>query len=120
MKGFREFIGESRKESSRPVFDKILDRADAPSSIIDYFEGRLGTDFLEFSRESEMGGKIAQEFSQGVITKKYRSFINSRSGFSYYYFVVYHGGPILAISSTDWTTWWIDPMWAINDLFSDL
>ena len=129
MKGFREFIGESREESGRPVFDGILDRVDRPNSIIEYFEKNLGDDFLEFSRESPMGDKIAREFSpRGAVNqKKYRSFMGSKSGFPYYYFVVDHGTSPLAIRSTDWTTWWIsqdtlagiDPEWAINTLFRD-
>ena len=129
MKGFTEFIGESREESKRPVLDKILSYADTPNSIIDYFEGHLGKDFLEFSRESPMGDKIAREFSpKGAVTqRKYRSYVNSRSGFSYYYFVVDHGDNALAIRSTDWTTWWIsqdmlakiDPSWAINLVFGE-
>ena len=129
MKSFTQFIGESREESRRPVFDGILDRVDTPNSIIDYFEENLGADFLEFSRESPMGDKIAREFSPkgAVAQRKYRSYVNSRSGFSYYYFVVDHGDNALAIRSTDWTTWWIsqdmlakiDPSWAINLVFGE-
>ena len=129
MKGFTEFIGESRGESARPVFDGILGRVDTPTRLIDYFEENLGADFLEFSRESPMGDKIAREFSpRGAVTqKKYRSFMGSKSGFPYYYYVVDHGTSPLAIRSTDWTTWWIgqdtlaeiDPEWAINTLFRD-
>lgn len=129
MKGFREFIGESIEGSSRPVFDKILDSVDTPTKLSQYFEENLGEDFLEFSRESEMGDKIAQEFSRIVTQKKYRSFMGSKSGYPYYYFVTHpNGTAAVAIRSTDWTTWWIgqatlsdiDPMWAINSLFSDL
>jgi hypothetical protein len=132
MKGFSEFIGESRGESSRPVFDRILDSVDTPTKLSQYFEENLGEDFLEFSRESEIGGKIAREFSpRGVVAenKKYRSFMGSKSGYPYYCFVTHpNGTTALAIRSTNWTTWWIgqatlsaiDPMWAIDSLFSDL
>jgi len=129
MKGFSEFIGESREESSRPVLDEILDSVDTPTKLSQYFEENLGEDFLEFSRESEMGDRIAREFSRIVTQKKYRSFMGSRSGYPYYYFVTNpNGTTALAIRSTDWTTWWIgqatlsdiDPMWAIDSLFSDL
>lgn len=129
MKTFTEFIVESREESNRPVFDGILDRVDTPTRLSQYFEENLGTDFLEFSRESETGDKIAREFSpKGATTqKKYRSFMGSKSGFPYYYFVVDHGTSPLAIRSTDWTTWWIsqdtlaeiDPSWLIDTLFAD-
>lgn len=129
MKSFNQFIGESRVESDRPVFDEILGRVDRPNSIIEYFEAVLGTDFLEFSRESPIGEKIAQEFSpKGATTqKKYRSFMGSKSGYPYYYFVVDHRTGPLAIRSTDWTTWWIsqdilskiDPSWLIDTLFRD-
>ena len=129
MKTFTQFIGESREESSRPVLDEILDRVDTPTKLIGYFEDQLGEDFFEFSRESEMGDKISREFSpRGVVTqKKYRSFMGSKSGYPYYYFVVDHGTSPLAIRSTDWTTWWIgqdmldkiDPSWATDLLFKD-
>ena len=131
MKTFTQFIGESREENKRPVFDGILDRVDTPTILSQYFEENLGTDFLEFSRESPMGDKIAREFSPkgAVPQKKYRSFMGSKSGYPYYYFVEHpHGITALAIRSTDWTTWWIgqdmiakiDPMWTIDNLFSDL
>ena len=130
MKGFKEFIGESREESSRPVLDEILSRAERPNLIIDYFEKELGPGFLEFSRESETGENIAQEFSPkwNASQKKYRSYIGSKSGFQYYYFTNHpNGTTALAIRSTDWTTWWIgqdtlskiDPLWLINTLLAD-
>jgi hypothetical protein len=129
MKTFNQFIGESREES-RPVFNTILDRVDTPTKLSQYFEENLGADFLEFSRESEMGDKIAREFSpRGAVTqKKYRSFMGSKSGYPYYYFVTNpNGTTALAIRSTDWTTWWIgqdtlaeiDPSWLIDRLFAD-
>ncbi len=130
MKTFTQFIGESREESSRPQLDEILANADMPDKIINLFEEKLGSDFLEFSRESEMGEKIAQEFSpKGAVShKKYRAFMGSMNGFRYYYFVTHpNGTTTLAIRSTDWTTWWIsrdslatiDPSWAIDLLFAD-
>jgi len=127
MKGFSEFIGESREESC-PVFNTILDSVDTPTKLSQYFEENLGADFFEFSRESEMGDRIAREFSRIVTQKKYRSFMGSKSGYPYYYFVTNpNGTTALAIRSTDWTTWWIgqamldkiDPSWLIDRLFAD-
>ena len=130
MKGFREFIGESRGESSRPVLDEILGRAEKPSSIINYFEKELDDDFLEFTSDSRTGEKIEQEFSpKGAVAQKYGSFMGTRSGYSYYYYIGRLGDTVrmLSISSVDSSTWWIrrsivdeiDPLWLINTLLAD-
>ena len=125
MKSFKQFIGESRDESSRPVLDKILSEVDSPEHVLDYFERHLGPDFLEFSRDSPTGRNIAHEFST---RGKYKSFIGSRSDYQYYYYVVDHTDPhSLAVRSTDSNTWWIgqdtlseiDPSWAITIAFKD-
>ena len=130
MKSFREFITESRGDVSHPVLDRILSEVDSPEHVLDYFERHLGSDFLEFSRDSPEGRKIAHEFSpRGFkVNGKYKSFIGSRSGYQYYYYVVDHTDPrSLAVRSTDSNTWWIgqatlskiDPSWAIDSLFKD-
>ena len=134
MKSFNQFIGESREESGRPVLDEILSRVEKPSSIINYFEKELGDDFLEFTSDSETGKKIEQEFSpRGTVReKKYESFMGSRSGFPYYYYIGKLGDDVrdvrmLSIRSGDSSTWWIrrsivdniDPSWLIDQLFRD-
>jgi hypothetical protein len=129
MKGFKEFIGESREESSRPVLDEILESIPRPDVLIEYFENKLGTDFLEFEVSSKNGERIQQEFSpigwKNVSRIRYRSFLTNIGGFRFYYYEL--GGVAKAIRSMDGSTWWIsqseldkiEDKWFIDDMLED-
>ena len=132
MKSFGKFIGESREESSRPVLDGILDRANKHTEIIEYFEKRLGNDFLEFTIDTLIGKNIEEEFMpRGVgSTRRYKTFIVTKSDVPFYYYMLpddFEVNECLAIRSTDGTEWWIklsildklDPSIIIDNLLKD-
>jgi hypothetical protein len=124
MKSFKEWIGESKKESGRPQLDEILSRADRLTPIIDWLESNLGSDFLEFSLDSPVGEKIAQEFQ----SSRYLSFYVSKDGLKFYYYTDYTGiDKPFAVRTEDRSTWWIgkntldtiDPNWSIDSILAD-